>query len=210
MKHLILIRHGQSELNVANTAQRFFCGQSETDLTEWGRAQAREVGRILAASTYLKPTHAVSSGHRRSQETLRLILEQLPCSVQVLPASSGFNERSLGDFQGQSESAVYKAFPQYCADPSLNQFANHFMQKAPRGENLTEVTERAWSAVQGTLQQASGDVLVVSHSTTIRCVVGKALSLTEEAILRLRVPNAVPIVLKMGFRPQLVEGIALE
>lgn len=54
----------------------------------------------------------------------------------------------LRDVEGCQADAVYAQYPPYRDDPNLNQFDRHFVQKAPGGENLREVTERAWAFIE--------------------------------------------------------------
>ena len=42
----------------------------------------------------------------------------------------------------------------------------------------------------------SGDLLIVSHYTTIRCVLGRGLKLSQDAVQRMRIPHAKPIVVE--------------
>ena len=49
MFHFVLVRHGESQLNVLNRKARVFCGQTDTPLTDRGREQARTAGKMLAA-----------------------------------------------------------------------------------------------------------------------------------------------------------------
>jgi broad specificity phosphatase PhoE len=83
---------------------------------------------------------------------------------------------------------------------------NHFEQHAPEGENLATVTQRAWPIIRELAETEPGDVLIVSHYNTIRCVVGKALGLPKEDVLRMRIPNALPIVLRCSGPCELIEG----
>jgi 2,3-bisphosphoglycerate-dependent phosphoglycerate mutase len=209
MRHLVLLRHGQSELNAVNEHTRVFCGQFDTPLTDKGRQQAREAGRLLAAHPALRLQTAVSSCRQRSRETLSLIVEELPYSVELLPPDSDFNERSLGVFEGCSEADVFRDYPHYRDDERFSRFQNDPLQKAPGGENLEEVGQRAWPAMQRLLAATRGDVLVVSHYNTIRCLLWRALNLAVESVLPLRIPNTAPIVLRHDGRLQLVEGITV-
>ena len=209
MSHLIFIRHGESKLNVANRDGRIFCGQTNTPLTDLGRQQASDVGDILAARADLRIERAVSSALSRCCDTLDLILRKLPYGVERLPDSPALNERSLGRFEGRSAEEVYAESPEYRDDPKFNQFQYNFTQKAPEGENLKEVTDRAWPVVRELEAACTGDILIVSHFTTIRCMVGRALELPEKAILDLRVANAVPVILERGETHRLLEGLSL-
>lgn len=195
MRRVLLVRHGESALNAASKHQKMLCGQFETPLTERGREQARAVGQQLAGRADLDITHAISSCLGRARETFELIVQQLPNNPQVLPASAAFNERSLGLFEGRLEEDVFREFPQYRSDPQLRRFRDDFEQKAPQGENLTDVTLRAWAAFEELLSRTTGDVLIVSHCNTIRCLVGRALRLSQSETLQLRIRHAVPIVL---------------
>jgi broad specificity phosphatase PhoE len=209
MSHLILLRHGESQLNVLNRQKRVYCGQYETPLTDFGREQARAAGRQLAERPHLRIERAVSSHHERSRETLQLALAQLLHPVELLPPVAGLNERSLGQFEGLAEEDVFRDHPKYRDHDDFKRFMNCFVQKAPEGENLAEVSVRAWRAVEGLLAEHAGDLLIVSHYNTIRCILGRALLLREEEVLALRIPNAVPIVLRRGPAFELLEGMTI-
>jgi broad specificity phosphatase PhoE len=211
MSHLILVRHGESELNVVNRTRRVFCGQFETPLTDRGREQAREAGRLIAERRHLAVRWAIGSLLTRSQETLTLLAAQLPQPVEILDGHAALNERSLGQFEGRHEDDVFAEHPHFRDDPEYSAFQNHFVQKALGGENLADVTARAWPYLEALVAERAGDLLVVSHFNTIRCILGRALKLPDQAVLHLRVQNATPIVLRRlnagGY--ELLEGIVL-
>lgn len=210
MQHLILLRHGESEINVRNRAARFFCGQTDTPLTDRGRQQAIDAGKLLAARADLAVRYAVSSALSRAADSLRLVLQSLPDVVQ-LPPEAALNERSLGMFDGRSRADVFAEYPAYESDPTLQHFAHHFEQKAPGGENLAEVTARAWPVIERLLA-LDGDVLVVGHSTALRCVRGQALGLSHRETMAQRLPNAVPVALRHigGGRFEEVDPVPME
>lgn len=203
-RHLILVRHGESEFNVANRAARIFCGQFDSPLTARGREQACEAGKVLGARGDLRIARIASSALSRARETLELLAPHLPQAVQVVPALVDLNERSLGLFENRTEADVFQEFPQYRDDDRFNRFQNDFVHKAPQGENLTDVTGRAWSAIKQLLADPDGDLVVVSHGVTIRCIMGQALGLSPTEVIQLRIPNAVPIILRR------VDGYAFE
>lgn len=201
MGHLIFVRHGQSVVNALNKdrpGNRIFCGQLDTPLTSRGRAEAVAAGRQLARFPGIRVTTAVSSPLARTRETLALILDQLPGPVEWLAPRSELAERSLGAFEGREEEAVYREYPRFRDEPAYRQFDNHFQQRAPGGENLNDVIARAWPAVQRLESETSGDLLVVSHYSTIRSVLHVALGLDPDETLTMRVPNAVPIIVTRG------------
>lgn len=196
-RHVVLVRHGESELNAANRAgQAILCGQYDTPLTERGREQARQVGRMLAVRDDLALDRAVSSTLSRARETLELLLAEFPRALERLPASPTINERSLGEFEGLSEEEVYARHPEFRDDPRWNRFRDDWEQKAPGGESLGDVSRRAWRQIEQWLGDATGDLLVVSHSMTIRCVVGVACGVEPRRWCDLRVSNSQPVVLR--------------
>ena len=195
MKRVILVRHGESEINAAWKEKAIFCGQIDTPLTEKGRQQAVDVGRLLADSSKFKISHSVSSTLVRAVDTLQLIRQQFTVAPAFLPAMSAFNERSLGLFEGRSKDDVYREFPAYESDPDYCYFRDHYQQKAPGGENLSEVTSRAWPSLESVLELAQPDVLIVAHCQVIRCLIARAISLDTNGASNLRIPHAVPILL---------------
>src|SRR6185369_790010 len=197
MRHLVFIRHGESQLNAISRQRRTYCGQIETPLTPRGREQARIAGQRLAALSYVQPHFAISSPLTRAVETLSLVLNELQVPVQLHPPSLGLMERSHGRFEGIAEEDVFRDFPHYRDDPNYCHFMNHFEQCAPGGETLSIVSDRAWAAVDEATAATTGDLIFVSHFNPIRCIVGRALELPKAEILKLHIPNAEPIV--VGF-----------
>jgi broad specificity phosphatase PhoE len=196
MRHVVLLRHGESELNAVNRSKRVYCGQFETPLNERGRQQALAAAQRLSELGYLRLTAAVSSPLERAKETLSLVLSRMPGPIRQLEPSPGLLERSHGAFEGRSEDEVFLEHPAYRDDPELACFMDHFYLHAPGGESLSVVSQRAWPVVERLFGAEEGDVLVVSHYNPIRCIVGRAMGMSEAEILRLRIPNAVPIVLR--------------
>jgi len=206
MRHLVLVRHGESALNALSRVTRTYCGQIETPLNDLGRQQAVSAGKKLAEFDYVKPAAAVSSPLTRAVETLDLLLSQLSSTVPVLPPIAGLMERSHGQFEGLAEELVFRDYPHYRDDPGYCHFMNHFEQCAPGGETLTVVSNRAWAAVRGVLDSTAGDVILVSHFNPIRCILGRALELTQAETLKLHIPNAIPIVLGFNGSFRLIDS----
>jgi 2,3-bisphosphoglycerate-dependent phosphoglycerate mutase len=198
MKKIVLVRHGQSELNAVWKEKAIFCGQIDTPLTDEGREQARTVGRLLAQSPQFSFSHAASSKLTRTVDTLDLILRELPTQPTLIAPLAAFNERSLGVFEGRTKQDVYSEFPAYRDDPKFQNFRDDFSQRAPGGENLTDVTLRAWPAVESLMETATADLLIVAHCQVIRCLIARALGLDQPMATRLQIPHAVPLVLALN------------
>ena len=211
MKHLVLVRHGESKLNVVNKEKRVYCGQIDTHLTDFGRGQAREAGAKLKNLGYLRLGKAVTSPLQRAHETLSLILAELGDSIFELPHSPQLMERSHGEFEGLTDEEAFARYPHFRDNPIYADFMTTYDRCAPGGETLAVVSARAWPFIEGLmLEDSQGDLLVVSHYNTIRCIIGRALNLTPEQVVTISIPNALPIVLRQESprKPyELVEGL---
>ncbi len=211
MKHLVMVRHGESKLNVVNREKRVYCGQIDTQLTDFGRGQAADAGKGLKNLGYLQVRRAVTSPLQRAHETLALILAQLGGSILELPHSPDLMERSHGDFEGLTDEEAFEKHPLYRDHPGYANFMTTYDRCAPGGETLAMVSARAWPVIDRLMtENVDGDLLVVSHYNTIRCIIGQALRLTPEQVVKISIPNAKPIVLRRG-EPgrvyELVEGL---
>ncbi|MBC7856257.1 MAG: histidine phosphatase family protein [Pirellulaceae bacterium] len=214
MQHLVLVRHGESQLNVVNKEKRVYCGQIDTHLTDFGRGQARDAGERLKDLGYLRLGRAVTSPLQRAHETLSLILRELGGGILELPHSPELMERSHGEFEGLTDEEAFAKYPHFRDNPIYADFMTTYDRCAPGGETLAVVSARAWPFIEGLMQEdAQGDLLVVSHYNTIRCIIGQALMLTPDQIVKISIPNAVPIVLRQetpGETYALVEGLELK
>lgn len=93
MTHLVLIRHGQTDWNLAGRIQ----GRSDIPLNDAGRAQAREAGRRLAAERW---DAIVSSPLSRAMETAQIIGAEVGIAdVTPIPA---LMERHYGTAEGMT------------------------------------------------------------------------------------------------------------
>lgn len=196
-RHVVFLRHGQSEMNAERgLGDERLCGQFETPLTAIGRQQAIDAGRRLALRPDLRIAQAISSTLSRAVETLDLILAQLPADVVRLAAAADFNERSLGCWEGLRESEVFARWPEAREGNLLERSRGDYVLKAPGGENLREVAERAWNELERVRRRGTAGLLIVSHAMTIRCLVGRALGLRPADWNHLPVKNSQPIVLR--------------
>lgn len=195
MSFLILARHGETEINVLNERRKVYYGRQESPLTDAGRGQARQLGRDMRERA-VEPSLLVSSPLERTVETARLALGELLCRPEIR-LSEGLTARSLGMFEGKTREDLERDFPRYVHDPRFNRFDGDFLQRAPGGENLLDVTARSWDAVASARESCEGkNVLIVTHATVVRCLVGKALGLPRADIPRLKIPNAAPVYLR--------------
>ena len=95
MYKLVLLRHGESTWNKENR----FTGWADVDLTDKGREEAANAGRLLKAEG-LDFDIAFSSVLKRAMRTLWLALEEMDRLWLPVERSWRLNERHYGALQG--------------------------------------------------------------------------------------------------------------
>ena len=125
MKHLVMVRHGESQLNVVNKEKRVYCGQIDTQLTDFGRG-ASDAGKKLKDLGYLQLQRAVASPLKRASDTLSLMLAEHGDSVARLPHHPDLMERSHGEFEGLSDEEAFAKHPLYRDHPDFADFMSTY------------------------------------------------------------------------------------
>ena len=105
MKQLILVRHGESEWNKMN----LFTGWTDVDLTETGRKEAYEAGKLLKAEGY-RPQFCFTSYLKRAVRTLNQVLEAMDMDYLPVEKSWRLNEKSYGAIQGLNKADTAKKY----------------------------------------------------------------------------------------------------
>src|SRR5918992_2873712 len=95
MPTLVLLRHGESSWNQENR----FTGWTDVDLTDRGREEAREAGRLLKEGGYAFDL-AYTSVLKRAIRTLWIALDQMDLMWLPVIKSWRLNERHYGGLQG--------------------------------------------------------------------------------------------------------------
>ena len=221
---LTLVRHGQSEWNLANR----FTGWVDVDLTERGIAEAREAGRVLkddGAQFDLVFTSCL----RRAVRTSCLLLSAVgACYVPMVKlaklneqhpgALTGRNKRSLAKEYGeeqvmqwrrgfdQSPPTISKRAPlqvgvtqdeRYRRRPCVQSGLPSHDVVVPRGESFADCLARvtdAWHATIAPALREGQNVLVVSHGNTLRALIKLVDEVGDEDAFHLDMPTACPLV----------------
>ena len=148
---LILVRHGESESNLA----RSFSASPDISLTPKGIAQAYEVARRI--KTRFTPEAVLSSHFRRAHQTAQIIGAELNLPVEIVDA---IHERDLGVLRGHSYDALrefVKQAPDY--DPNRG-----WLWRPENGESYEDVRIRITAAFDLLRQRfPEHEVVVVSH-----------------------------------------------
>lgn len=152
MKHLVLVRHGQSEWN----AERRIQGQDGTGLSALGRKQAELAADWLAA-TYPDARLWVSD-LQRCLETVAPLAERLDREPRL---HAGLRERSFGQWEGRLVHEVSEA------EPERFERWRHGEDVVPEvgGETSPELTTRVLAAFEEILEDLPerGLAVAVTH-----------------------------------------------
>ena len=95
MHRLLLLRHGESTWNQENR----FTGWTDVDLTQKGRDEAREAGRLMAAAGF-EFDIAYTSVLKRALRTLWIALDEMDRLWLPVEKSWRLNERHYGALLG--------------------------------------------------------------------------------------------------------------
>ena len=188
MAKLILLRHGQSTWNLENR----FTGWVDVDLTPQGETEAEEAGKkISLAGIHLD--QAFTSVLKRAIETLMICLRAAGQEGLPVEYDEALNERNYGDLQGLNKTETAEKF----GEEQVKLWRRSYAVRPPNGESLEDTAARTLPYFETKIIPAlkSGkNVLVSAHGNSLRAIVMKLDSLTQEQVIALNIPNGVPII----------------
>jgi 2,3-bisphosphoglycerate-dependent phosphoglycerate mutase len=179
LAYLVLVRHGQSEWN----ALGLWTGQTEVDLTDQGRDEARQAAQSLHDITF---GSAHQSNHKRAQETLDIILGELDQIHVRATASAALNERDYGDLTGKNKWQVRDEY----GEEKWMKWRRSWNYPVPGGETLEDVYDRAVPYYKQHILhdlQAGKNVIVSAHGNTLRALVKYIEDIAEDEIPNLEI-----------------------
>ena len=210
---LVLLRHGESEWNQKN----LFTGWSDVDLTEKGKAEARNAGTLLRQSGFDFDI-CYTSYLKRAIHTLNLVLEQMDREWLPIIKTWKLNERHYGALQGCNKSETARKYgeeqvkiwrrsfdvrpPALAEDDDRNPRLSDQYRGVGRGdlplcESLKDTTARVVPYYESVIQKemkAGKRVLITAHGNSIRSLVKTFDNLSKEEIMEVNIPTGVPLV----------------
>lgn len=184
MKHLILIRHGQSIYNLENR----FTGWKDVNLTDKGINEAKNASLLLKDYSI---DIAFTSKLKRAQNTLNIILENLNLSIPITQNIS-LNERDYGDLVDQNKA---EASVKYGAD-QVQIWRRSYDIPPPNGESLKDTYDRCIPYFKSILSNDK-NIIISAHGNSIRAIVKYLLNISEEDILKTEIGWCEPWVFKI-------------
>ena len=216
MHHLVLLRHGQSQWNVDNR----FTGWVDVDLTEQGRAEATEAGRLLREAGHdFDVVH--TSLLKRAIRTMWLALDEMDRMWLPVHRAWRLNERHYGALTGldKAETAARHGDDQVkiwrrsydVPPPAMDEgdpqnpandrrYQDLAPDQRPRAECLKDTVDRFlpyWHEVIAPELRFGKRVLIVAHGNSLRALVMYLDKISEAEIVGLNIPTGVPLAYEL-------------
>ena len=213
---IVLILPGESTWNKENR----FTGWTDVDLTDLGREEAREAGRLLKSLGYGFDLAHVSV-LKRAIRTLWIALDEMDMMWLPVRHDWRLNERHYGALSGldKSETAARHGEEQVkiwrrsydtpppkmdSSDPRHASFDPRYKnvspQSLPAGESLKDTVARflpMWSEEIAPAIKSGKKVLIAAHGNSIRALIQHLEKLTPEQIMEINVPTGIPLMYEL-------------
>ncbi len=216
MKKVVLLRHGESTWNKENR----FTGWTDVDLSEKGKQEALEAGRVLKREGYVFDL-AYTSVLKRAIRTLWIVLDEMDLMWIPVHLSWRLNERHYGALQGLNKSemaakfgeqqvliwrrsydipppALEKTDPRYPGhDPRYRDIGE---ENIPSTESLKDTVKRFlpyWHETIAPTIREGRRVLISAHGNSLRALVKYLDDMSDQDIVALNIPTGIPLVYEL-------------
>jgi 2,3-bisphosphoglycerate-dependent phosphoglycerate mutase len=216
MYKLVLVRHGQSVWNLENR----FTGWTDVGLTEQGKAEAHEAGRLLKAEGFIFDM-AYTSVLRRAIQTLWTVLQEL--NLEWIPVTNAWqlNERHYGALQGLNKSEMAEKYGEAqvkvwrrsydVPPPALEttderhpkfdpRYTSLTADQLPATESLKITLDRVlpyWNSTLSPVIRSGQRLIVAAHGNSIRALVKYLDGVSDSEITELNIPTGLPLVYEL-------------
>lgn len=213
MKRIVLLRHGESVWNRENR----FTGWTDVDLTAEGVAEAYRAGDTLLEHGFTFEK-AFTSYLKRAIKTLDCVLDRMNLDWIPVEKSWRLNEKHYGALQGLNKGQTVEKFgpkqvllwrrsyntppePLNQKDPRNPKFDIRYKdipeKELPLSESLKDTIDRLmpyWENVIFPSLKKTDNIIVAAHGNSLRGVVKYLKNISDEDIVQLNLPTAVPYV----------------
>lgn len=213
MMKLVLVRHGESEWNKLN----LFTGWMDVDLSDKGREEAKNAGKVLREDGYDFDI-CFTSYLKRAIHTLNIALDEMDRAWLPVVKSWKLNERHYGALQGLNKSETAEKYgedqvkiwrrsfdvkPPELDDSDERSATKQAMYRdvdpalLPKNESLETTIARVVPYFEETIkpEMKSGKrVIIAAHGNSLRALVKYFDNMSDEDIIGVNIPTAVPLV----------------
>lgn len=228
MKKVVLIRHGESTWNKENR----FTGWTDVDLTENGVQEAIKAGQLLKKEGF-QFEKAYTSYLKRANKTLNTILDQMDLDWIPVEKSWRLNEKHYGMLQGLNKAETAEKYgdeqvliwrrsydvpptplePNDPRSPYIDpRYKGIDKKDLPLTEALKDTVERILPYWNDTIFPSLKDhdqIIVAAHGNSLRGIIKHLKNISDEDIIALNLPTAVPYVFEFDDNMNLVKDYFL-
>jgi len=213
MMKLVLVRHGESEWNKLN----LFTGWADVDLSPAGNEEAKNAGKVLKEEGYDFDI-CYTSYLKRAIHTLNHVLDALDRNWLPVVKSWKLNERHYGALQGLNKAETAEKYGEDqvkiwrrsfdIKPPALEEsdernpknqemFRGEDKSVLPLHESLETTIERVVPYFENVIKkdmQEGKRVIIAAHGNSLRALVKYFDNMSDEDIIGVNIPTAVPLV----------------
>jgi 2,3-bisphosphoglycerate-dependent phosphoglycerate mutase len=215
MKKIVLLRHGESTWNKENK----FTGWTDVPLTEKGKEEAKESGKVLKKEGYTFDV-VFTNVLKRATKTTKIVLKEMNLDIPV-QESWRLNERHYGALQGLNKAEMAAKFGEKqvlkwrrsydIPPPALKKDDERYSGNDPKYKDLDEkdipLTESLKDTVARVLPywennikpelKSGKKVLVSASGNSLRALVKIIDNISNEEIVHFNIPTGVPLVYEL-------------
>jgi len=228
MKKVVLLRHGESTWNKENR----FTGWTDVDLTPAGAEEAIQAGKIMKGSGFVFQK-AFTSYLKRAVKTLNQVLDVMDLDWIPVEKSWKLNEKHYGMLQGLNKSETAEKYGEQQVliwrrsydiapdalemnDPRSARMDIRYNEISDAGipltESLLDTVNRIvpyWQEVIFPSLNQYDQIIVAAHGNSLRGIIKYLKGISDEDIISLNLPTAVPYVFEFDSSMNLVNDYFL-
>ncbi|MDR1121525.1 MAG: 2,3-diphosphoglycerate-dependent phosphoglycerate mutase [Dysgonamonadaceae bacterium] len=228
MKKVVLLRHGESVWNKENR----FTGWTDVDLSATGVEEAKQAGKSLKENGF-SFGKAYTSYLKRAVKTLNQVLDVMDLDWIPVEKTWRLNEKHYGMLQGLNKAETAAKYgdeqvliwrrsydiaptPLEMNDPRSPRQDIRYDEltdaQIPLTESLKETVERIvpyWeNNILPTLKETD-QIIVAAHGNSLRGIIKHLKNISNEEIIKLNLPTAVPYVFEFDDNLKLIKDYFL-
>jgi 2,3-bisphosphoglycerate-dependent phosphoglycerate mutase len=216
MHKLVLIRHGESVWNKENR----FTGWTDVDLSEKGKEEAKKAGQYLKKEGFAFDLAYVSV-LKRAIKTFCTVADAMDMLWIPVIKSWKLNERHYGALQGLNKSETAAKYGEdqvkiwrrsYDVPPMpLTEDDERYAGKDPRYAGLSKKEIPLTECLKDTVARVvpyweneiapkikeGKKIIIAAHGNSLRALVKYLDNISDEAIVNLNIPTAMPLVYEL-------------
>jgi 2,3-bisphosphoglycerate-dependent phosphoglycerate mutase len=213
---LVLLRHGESTWNKENR----FTGWTDVDLTEKGKAEAAEAGRLLREGGFVFDV-AYTSVLKRAIKTLFIALDTLDqlwipevkdwrLNERHYGALQGLNKAETAAKHGDAQTKIWRRSYDIPPPPLTPDDPRHPARdpryggiragELPLTESLKDTVARFlpyWHETIAPSIRSGQRVVIAAHGNSLRALVMYLDQIDQQTIVELNIPTGIPLVYEL-------------